>query len=92
VSAFDTRFDILYSQIPTDLCLTGTLVCLLYVNAFDGHFRFILKDKKLTSLAQAKEYSAKIEENFLDTKVDPFYILVSRQKQRLRFPVVVPLI
>jgi hypothetical protein len=42
------------------------------VNAFDGKFHFILKDKKPTTLAQAKEYSADIEENILDSKVDPF--------------------
>jgi hypothetical protein len=48
------------------------IVHLLYMNAFDGKFHFILKDKKPTSLAQAKEYSAEIEENLLDSKVDPF--------------------
>jgi hypothetical protein len=42
------------------------------VNAFDGKFHFILKDKKPTSLAQAKEYNVEIEENILDSKVDPF--------------------
>jgi hypothetical protein len=42
------------------------------MNAFDGKFCFILKDKKPTTLAQVKEYNAKIEENILDSKVDPF--------------------
>jgi hypothetical protein len=42
------------------------------MNAFDGKFHFILKDKKPTTLAQAKEYNAEIEENLLDSKVDPF--------------------
>jgi hypothetical protein len=72
VSEFDNRFDRLYSQIPKDLCPPEAVVCLLYMNAFDGKFCFILKDKKPTSLAQAKEYSAEIEENLLDSKVDPF--------------------
>jgi hypothetical protein len=72
VSEFDTRFDRLYSQISTYLCPTAATVCLQYVNAFDGKFHFILKDKKPTSLAEAKEYSAEIEENLLDSKVDPF--------------------
>jgi hypothetical protein len=71
-SEFDTIFDRLYSQILTDLRPTAATVRLLYANAFDGKFRFILKDKKPTTLAQAKEYSAEIEENLLDSKVDPF--------------------
>jgi hypothetical protein len=92
VSEFDTRFDRLYSQILTDLRPTTAVVHLLYMNAFDGKFLFILKDKKPTTLAQAKEYSAEIEENILDSKVDPFQYPVSRQKQRLRLPVAVLLI
>jgi hypothetical protein len=72
VSEFDNRFDRLYSQIPTDLHPTAAVVRLLYMNAFDGKFCFILKDKNPTTLAQAKEYSAEIEENILDSKVDPF--------------------
>jgi hypothetical protein len=52
------------------------------MNAFDGQFRFILKDKKPTTLAHAKEYSAKIEENLLDSKVDPFqYACVKAETQ-----------
>jgi hypothetical protein len=46
VSEFDNRFDRLYSQIPTDLRPTDAVVHLLYMNAFDGKFCFILKDKK----------------------------------------------
>jgi hypothetical protein len=72
VSKFDARFDRLYSQIPTDLRPTAAVVRLLYMNAFDGQFCFILKDKKPTTLAQAKEYSVEIEENLIDSKVDPF--------------------
>jgi hypothetical protein len=72
VSEFDTIFDRLYSQFPTYLRPTTATLCLLYVNAFDGQSRFILKDKKPTYLAQAKEYNVEIEEIFLDLKVDPF--------------------
>jgi hypothetical protein len=36
------------------------------MNAFDGKFCFIMKDKKPTTLAQAKDNSADIEENLLD--------------------------
>jgi hypothetical protein len=52
VSEFDTRFNRLYSQISIDLRPTAVAVRLLYVNAFDGQFCFIMKDKKPTSLAQ----------------------------------------
>jgi hypothetical protein len=72
ISEFDSRYDRLYSQISKDLCPTTTVVHLLYMNAFDGQLFFILKDKNPTTLAQAKEYSSKIEENLLDSKVDPF--------------------
>jgi hypothetical protein len=58
VSEFDTMFDRLYSHILTYFCPTVMAFRLLYVNAFDEKFLFILKDKKPTTLAQAKEYSA----------------------------------
>jgi hypothetical protein len=38
VSESDTIFDKLYSQIPKDLCPSDVVVCLLYVNAFEGKF------------------------------------------------------
>jgi hypothetical protein len=72
MSEFDTIFNTLYSHILIDLCPTTATIRLLYVNSFEGKFLFILKDKKPTYLAQSKEYSAKIEENILDSKVDPF--------------------
>jgi hypothetical protein len=72
VKEFNTRFDRLYNQIPTEFRPTASSVCLLYMNAFEGKFHFILKDKKPTSLAQAKEYSVDIEENLLDSRVEPF--------------------
>jgi hypothetical protein len=58
MSEFDNRFDRLYSHIPKDLCPADATVHLLYVNAFDEQFCFILKEKNLTTLAQAKEYNA----------------------------------
>jgi hypothetical protein len=57
VSEFDNRFDRLYNQIPTDLHSTDAVVCLLYMNTFDGKFCFILKDKNPTTLDQSKEYN-----------------------------------
>jgi hypothetical protein len=54
VSEIDTRFDKLHGQIPKYLCPSYVVVCLLYVNAFEGKFGFILRDKKPTTLAQAK--------------------------------------
>jgi hypothetical protein len=58
VSEFDNTFDRLYNQIWTDVCPTNAVVHLLYMNSFDGKFHFILKEKKPTTLAQAKEYNA----------------------------------
>jgi hypothetical protein len=72
VSEFDNRFDRFYNQILTNLRPSDAVVCLLYMNAFDGKLCFILKDKNLTSLAQSKEYNAEIDENNIDSKVDPF--------------------
>jgi len=69
MSEFENRFDKLHNQILRYLRPLDAIVCLLYMNAFDGKFCFILKDKKPTILAQAK---SEIEENLLDSKVDPF--------------------
>jgi hypothetical protein len=51
VKKFNTRFDRLYNQIPTEFYPTASSVCLLYMNAFEGQFCFNLKDKKPTSFA-----------------------------------------
>jgi len=72
VNEFNTRFDRFYNQKPTDFHPTTTSVRLLYMNDFEGKIWFILKDKKPTSLAQAKEHSSDIEENLLDSRVDSF--------------------
>jgi len=69
---FNTIFDRLYNQIPTEFCPTASSVHLLYMNAFEGKFLFILKDNKPTPLAQYKEYNVDIEENILDSRVEPF--------------------
>jgi hypothetical protein len=53
VKEFNTIFDKLYNQIPKEFYPTASSICLLYMNAFEGKFRFILEDKKPTSLAQA---------------------------------------
>jgi hypothetical protein len=42
---FDTRFDKLYDQIPADLRPPTTVIRALYMNAFEGQFAFIFKDK-----------------------------------------------
>jgi hypothetical protein len=54
VSEFDTRFNRLHSQILTDLRPTDATIHILYVNAFDWKFRFMLKDKKPTSFTKDK--------------------------------------
>jgi hypothetical protein len=54
VSEFDTRFDELHSQIPKDLRPPIAIVRLLYVNSFEGHFGFVLRDKKPNTLAKSK--------------------------------------
>jgi hypothetical protein len=81
MSEFDTRFDKLHSQIPKDLC-PSEAVCLLYVNAFEWKFCFILRDKKPTTLAQAKEYSAEIQENVLYSKIDHFSVSLCHGRRK----------
>jgi hypothetical protein len=56
----DAIFENLYSQILKDLCPPKAVVLLLYLNAFEGQFSFILKEKMLESLAKAKEYATQI--------------------------------
>jgi hypothetical protein len=84
MSEFDTRFNRLYHHIPTDLCPTDASIHLLYVNVFGGKFHFILKDKKPTTLAQSKDYSAKIEENILESKIEPFQYPCVKEKEKTK--------
>jgi hypothetical protein len=72
IKEFISRFDRLYNQIPIDYRPTTSSVRLLYMNSFEGKFRYILKDKNPTSLAEANEFSIDIEENLLDSKIEPF--------------------
>jgi hypothetical protein len=51
INEFISRFDRLYNQIPTDYHPTISSLHLLYMNAFEGQFRYILKYKNPTSLA-----------------------------------------
>jgi hypothetical protein len=69
---FDQRFDKLVEQIPDDLKPRDGVILLQYTNAFDGQFGFMLIDKFLKNLKQAKEWVSKIEENMMTSKVEPF--------------------
>jgi hypothetical protein len=70
---------------PTDLRPTNAIVRLLYMNYFNGKFCFILKDKNPTTSAQAKEYSADIEENIIDSKVDPFQYPCTKTEENTKY-------
>jgi hypothetical protein len=54
IKEFITIFDKLYNQIPKDYRPMTSSNIFLYVNVFEGKFRFILKDKNPTSLAKDK--------------------------------------
>jgi hypothetical protein len=56
------------------------------MNAFDRKSSFILKDEKPTNLAQAKEYSADIEENLIESKVDPFRYPRAKIEEKTKSP------
>jgi hypothetical protein len=56
----------------TDLRPPTTIVCVLYMNAFEGQFAFLIKDKAPDTLAKAKEYSTQIEENLISSRIEPF--------------------
>jgi hypothetical protein len=72
MSEFDNSFGRLYNKILADFLPTTANVCFIYMDAFDGKFHFILKDNNPTTLVQSKDYNVEIEENILDSKVDPF--------------------
>jgi hypothetical protein len=72
VKEFDTRFDKPYDQIPADLRLPATVVRVLHMNAFEGQFAFLLKDKAPDTLGKAKEYSTQIEKNLISSRIEPF--------------------
>jgi hypothetical protein len=84
VREFISRFDRLYNQIPTDYRLTTSSIHFLYMNSFEGQFRYILKDRDPTSLVEAKEFSIDIEENILDSKIEPFQYPRSKTKSRTK--------
>jgi len=84
VSEFDTRFDKLHSQIPKDLCPSKEVVYILYVNAFEGKFSFILRDKKPYTLEKSKDYSTKIEENITYSKIEPFQYPRTRTEEKTK--------
>jgi hypothetical protein len=42
------------------------------VNSFEGQFSFPIKDKAPDTLANAKDYSAQIEENVISSRIKPF--------------------
>jgi hypothetical protein len=73
VKEFDTRFENLLKQIPDDISPKDGVVLLQYTNAFEGKFGFMLRDKSPKTLVEAQEHAAKIEENLLASKVDPFH-------------------
>jgi hypothetical protein len=72
VKEFDNGFDKLYDQIRVDLHPPPTIVRVLYMNAFEGQFAFLLKDKAPDNLAKAKEYSTQIDENLINSRIEPF--------------------
>jgi hypothetical protein len=73
VKEFDTRFDNLHSQIPKDACPYDAYALLFYLNAFEGQFGFILKERMYDSSTKAREYNAQIEEHLISSKIEPFY-------------------
>jgi hypothetical protein len=52
------------------------------MNAFEGKFRYILKDKNMTSLAEDKEFGIDIEDNLLDSKIEPFQYPCTKTEAR----------
>jgi hypothetical protein len=69
---FDTRFENLHSHISKELFPPEEIVPLLYLNAFEGQFGVIIKEKIPEILEKAKEYSAQIEEHLIISKIEPF--------------------
>jgi len=63
---FYTRFDNLRSQIPKEVCPSNATAVLLYLNAFEGQFNFILKERMPNNLAKEREYSAQIDEHIIN--------------------------
>jgi len=72
VKEFDAIFDNFLKQIPKELAPTKETFLLLYINAFEGEFGFILKEQMAEILTKEMEYLARIEENLLSSKIKPF--------------------
>jgi len=72
VKDFDEMFDRLLRDFPNKLKPSDGTILLHYINAFEGQFGFLLRDKSPTNLEMAKECASKIEENLLSSKAEPF--------------------
>lgn len=65
VPEFNQRFDSWVKRIPNDKP-SQDAVLWQYLNAFDGQFGFILRNKDPTTFAQARDYAMQMEENILN--------------------------
>jgi hypothetical protein len=84
VKEFDTRFDNLLKNTPIDISPKDGVVLLLYANALEGQFWFMLRDNSPKILVQAEKSATKIEENILAYKVEPFHAPHDKAKTKPR--------
>jgi hypothetical protein len=74
----------LIQQIPNNLHPGKYHLLFLYINALLGHFGFMLRDTTPKTLEEAQEMVAKIEVNISSCKVETFYALRSKAKNKPR--------
>ena len=65
VSDFSKRFNKMYSRIPDEVKPSETLAKITYANAFDGDFRFALRERKSATLASMQDAALEVESNGL---------------------------
>jgi hypothetical protein len=63
VREFNAKFDALMEEFPLNSRPMGEITSAHYLNAFEGKFQFLLKDKFPQTLKEAQDLASQIENN-----------------------------
>jgi hypothetical protein len=70
VREFNARFDALVEEFPHNIRPLEGITLVRYLNAFQGKFQFLLKNKYPTTLLEAQEFASQIEANLDSCKLN----------------------
>jgi hypothetical protein len=70
VREFNARFDALVEEFPLNIRPTEGITLAQYLNAFQGKFQFLLRNKFPETLKEAQDFASQIETNLSSCKFD----------------------